>query len=812
MRVASLDVAAASDPPYPIPLNQGARLLLARNTAEKPKNARVNRLELSALGGTLLASAVFDSFEWEHRAVLGRDMHVRTLAKGAMYPFGHRAQFVEISERIYDEDQTAGGAAVLRKVNVLTILDPVRHPPVDGPIRRGFPFGNVTITRTVYANLDNPRWENFPPGTAVPTYFWPTRGASGPSPPSGPPPNAVLFPVQCATGTGVVRLNVPMLFVADVGSLANPDLARLLQTRYDVNDVRIPPTNIDLVGAPSGAVRDADVHEVHALKIAGVTAGLNLADGYRPTLAGLDIAVRALRILLGGDPHAHVKFAPNYLSRGLSEDVFLEMEQGHQITVDFTNSADRSGGLVAPAFDTNAVSRTCGPINRFALPDPVTGCIDPQSLFPPNFNATLFGFPLRYLLDELKSPPAITTPSVGSSPPPGGPPAVQMAWPNVKLKTFRPFTALPSSLLDLKITVVPRKVGARYEVSSSTRCFISDFALELPLGNPVLRLNFSKVTYTQSTGAQSNGMQSTSLSPSLTVEGVTAEFLGALVLLKELEKVVASIVDPAPTFGPSNVEGAGTDPSSRGKLVEVQPTGIVVRYSVAVPEIASGVFVMRNMTFNTQIDVPFNDKPHISLGFATRAAPFALTVLMFGGGGYVELDLSRDGIQRFEAALEFGALIAVNFVVASAEVHALGGVRFVLDDGAVTVAGYLRIGGVVNILGLVSVSVEICIALAYVSTRKALVGRATLVVEIDLTLWSTTVELDSGEWVLAGDTDQLRDAVRAAGAKPPPPDTLLELWHDYRAAFTDLSHPPTWVARVIAPRYSANGDGQAPPS
>ncbi len=49
-----------------------------------------------------------------------------------------------------------------------------------------------------------------------------------------------------------------------------------------------------------------------------------------------------------------------------------------------------------------------------------------------------------------------------------------------------------------------------------------------------------------------------------------------------------------------------------------------------------------------------------------------------------------------------------------------------------------------------SVSVELCIALAYQPATNALVGRATLVLEIDLTLWSDSVELDSGAWVLAG--------------------------------------------------------------
>ena len=154
----------------------------------------------------------------------------------------------------------------------------------------------------------------------------------------------------------------------------------------------------------------------------------------------------------------------------------------------------------------------------------------------------------------------------------------------------------------------------------------------------------------------------TGRSPRLEVDGVKAEFLGDLTLLKKLRDAV--------------------DLGAAGKLIDVRPSGITVRYSLPIPSIASGAFVMRNMAFTAGIEVPFDGGPvSVLLGFASRVNPFQLGVMMFGGGGYVELALDRDGLQRFEAALEFGAFVAVDFVVASGEVHALGGVRFVLERG-----------------------------------------------------------------------------------------------------------------------------------
>ena len=773
VKVVDQTTAGAADPAFgannSVPLARAERLRLFTETGNQP--ARVSRLELSALGGTLDAAGVFPNFEWEHRAVLGRDMHVRTLAKGAMYPLGHRAEFLQVAERIYDP--AAGGADVLRWVRVLTIVEPVRHPPAEGPIRRAFPLGDVETTRTVFADVALPDWQatTLPGVGMVNTHFWPTTLTGG----------KVRFPVACTTSTSVVKFDLPMLFVADLRpnaeSLTSPVLAQRLAADYGTTEVRIDPTNIDLVGAGTAAAATTvaagaaaerlrgDVHEVRSLTISGVAEGLNLSGGYRSKLTELEVGLPALRALRGDDPRTRVTFAEKYLQNGAAEDLLLEMLPNQAVPVDFSKAADRAGGLVAPKYVANALSRSLGPIDRFSLPDPATGLIDPARLFPSD-EASLLGFPLRSLLTQLKSPPEIT-----AIPTPGSAPEVRMQWKDVKLTSVGPFKAKPTTRLALTVTTAPNK--------ADTECVLSDFTLELPPGSKrVLRLSFAAMKFTQHDGK----------SPRLDVEGLTAEFLGDLRLLEQLRDAVKL--------------------GAAGKLIDAKPTGITVHYSLQVPSIASGAFVMRNMAFTSGIEVPFDGRPiSVLLGFASRVNPFQLAVMMFGGGGYLELALDGNGLKRFEASLEFGAFIAVNFVVASGEVHALGGVRFVLErDRSVTITGYLRIGGCVEVLGLISVSIELCLSLAYQSQRNALVGRATLVIEIDLTLWSDSVELDSGEWVLAGGDEQLRplaaaDAVDAAAAER---DGFL-LWQMYRAAFADENAQSLATARAL--RYPAPDAG-----
>lgn len=764
-----------------LPLTQTNRVILHAKTASKP--ARLSRLEFSAIGGTLDAVGRFDNFEWDHHAVLGRDMFVRLLAKGVMYPFGHRAELLTVTRRFDDPDPTAGGAAVLRKTAVLTIVEPVRRAPTDARIRRGFPLGQVEITRTVFTvDADPEQLFTQIPGQPhpVPTHFFPTTV------PRTSPRTKVLFPVTCTSGTTTVTFAIPMLFVSDLGpeipTLTSPQVAAKLAEDYRDNEVAIAPTNIDLAGAAT---------EVRAFKIAGATAGLDLAgDGYRPQLNELEIGLPAMRGLLGEDPRRRAKFTQGYLDNG-TEEVILQLVS--EVEINFTQSADRSGGLVAPRFTVDGISRTRGPITRGAMPAAGSQNFDVTKLFPSD-DATMLGIPLRRLLSPptlLTEPPQITyTPGLTR----GSAPEVTLGWHQIPLKTtVGPFTPDPArTKLDLTVTRSPN--------AAQTTCVVNNFALELPPSpqQTVLKLVFRSLTFTQ-TGGQS---------PQLDVDFDHAEFVGDLRLLEDLRRVISDAI------GATRPPVRTTASNQPAKLLEVTPAGLAVRYSLAIPSIGVGPFAISNMAFTAGIDVPFKPRPVIDdtpplsvlvlLGFASRANPFQLSVMMFGGGGYLEIELSRNGLERFEAALEFGAFIAMNFVIAYGEVHALGGVRFVLDKQgkSLAITGYLRIGGVVEVLGLISVSIELNLSLTYRSEPNALVGRATLVIEIDLTLWSDSVEIDSGEWVIAGGGPRALFRVDPSARE----DALLAVWKEYRAAFA-----PRPTAGPTSSRRYARPDGGAAP-
>lgn len=115
-------IRAGRPDPFPVPLTKANRV----NISGQGSPARASRLELSSLGGSLTASGRWATLEWDHHAVCGRDERVRTATRGVLYPLGHRAIFVETTERSASEP-----TAVLRKT------PPPWPTPTSGGARAG---------------------------------------------------------------------------------------------------------------------------------------------------------------------------------------------------------------------------------------------------------------------------------------------------------------------------------------------------------------------------------------------------------------------------------------------------------------------------------------------------------------------------------------------------------------------------------------------------------------------------------------------------------------------------------------------------
>ena len=85
--------------------------------------------------------------------------------------------------------------------------------------------------------------------------------------------------------------------------------------------------------------------------------------------------------------------------------------------------------------------------------------------------------------------------------------------------------------------------------------------------------------------------------------------------------------------------------------------GVNAGYTLGIPSIAVGMFSLQNISLSAELNLPFTGKPvRARFALCDRENPFLLTVSMFGGGGFFRIGTGLDGIESFEAALEFGAL------------------------------------------------------------------------------------------------------------------------------------------------------------
>ncbi|HYN19179.1 MAG TPA: hypothetical protein VEY96_13980, partial [Actinomycetes bacterium] len=392
--------------------------------------------------------------------------------------------------------------------------------------------------------------------------------------------------------------------------------------------------------------------------------------------------------------------------------------------------------------------------------------------------ANLMGFKLADLVDGSR---VDGTPQILSDAQPGQPPKVTMLWRDVPLKSESGLLVTSdASKLTVDVTLAPN--------SQKVVGTVKEIALVFPDRDEekkLLEVHVRTVEFTQEGGG----------APRLDVDGVTVKFFGFLKLLEKLQDAVK--LDNAPA-------------------IEASDRGVTATFDLPVPDVTTGGFQLTGLTFHSVIDVPFDPRPvSIELAFASREDPFNVSILGLGGGGYVDIALDSSGLKRLEIALEFGASLEVNFFVATGEVHAMGGIRVAHENG-LELAGYLRFGGMVEVLGLVSVSIELVVTLEYVDSSNAMIGRATLVLEVDLLLFSDSVELDSGPWVLAGDTPVSDTGPLPPGLVPEPVpllepvlgDRLLpadfggvpiagvpiagvdpEAWRSYRAVFDEAALP-----------------------
>jgi hypothetical protein len=722
-----------------------------------PTPVETRRLALSSVGAWLTSRGQWDSpalirlIEWSHRATQGRDQFVRVVDQGFAFPFRHLTALITVTERHFVPELPENPGVLLQRKYVL-VRQPIRdYPPGAAPQGLWFtmPLSSIEIRTLLTPDLDVP-------ADSEECFLIRAQGSDNP----------FLFKLRGIDVNGnAIDLASPLVFISSDRAWDKTTLEKA-QGLYDGVPEHVLDAggaNVALAPGPAGDTTFPTTQLTFTAKPQPqASVPLPPADkepGFWPELHSAKVRAPALEILTGEKGDASVSYHDLYRSDGFGGDnrseVFAQLDA--PLSLDYGNKGDRAGALMQPSMGVQGLSRQLGAVGGTAamLGDVGRGTFKPEDFFA-GMDAKLFGvLPLDHVLA------AITGAHTGDMPrtvTQGGGNALtaQQVWtptPQSYPAKDPVFVVKPGSTKVQLTATVEAKGG---QPTSEIEAWITNFELHLLGGATFIEVAFDRIEFTAHAGKKAD----------VDVKIGAVRFVGPLSFVERLREII-----PLDGF---------SDPPA----LTVDADGIHSNFSLAVPEFAVGVFALQNLKLGAGFSIPFRKGPlTVLFNFCERQEPFLLTVSLFGGGGFFALAVDPNGVQRLEAALEFGATAAIDLGVAQGGVHVMAGVYFKIEtDKGATLSGYFRLGGNMSVLGLISASIELYLSLTYQDPGKAL-GRATLTVEIDIFLFSMSVEVTCERKFAGSASDPTFHDLMQRYPNPEVAGTFIRPWHDYCNAY-----------------------------
>lgn len=688
---------------------------------------RADLLMLSSLGATLTLHGYWPGsltlVRWDHRATLGRDQYVRIEEPGFLAPYGHPAMIVKETWRKFVD---IGGAPVAILVKKFYLL--VREPVVDTSlpwVRQGrgsqFPFVSVRCETRLSDPLTNAT------GAFV---------ADGGVPESADGPLRFLFSGTDWVGreisfTSGVRW-VPANSGHESSTLWNSDPEGVRRVTLGGARTAVAP---EAAGRPGGTTLPVSEIDVRVQQETGVDRfGYPVRARFRPVLARLEAEVPAMTAFTGASSLPHVYAAEYVTAEANPGGIVLQVvAPGSEVI-----GAGKSGGMMQmPTYQ--GLSRTGGAImgtvssdvpgTNGVLADAAKGDID--------VNKLLQGLKL---LGAISLADIVTT-VTGAAPDLPLPPGVTVQESGGR-QTARLETVMnlqqwvgpaglsftPRGDKQFRIVVLSAAGGTRpAETSIDARLCPADLGLADLVVLPIEKLGVHWAVGD---------------SPVFDFELGEARYLGALAFVQTLADV-ASFLGVNPVARSARSAATGGTVAEEPFTVDFDDEGIHLAGNLAVPDVQVGVFTLSGLTFHLGVDLPFGGGLRTSFAFASRDDPFTVTYCMFGGGGYVQLDLDGGEVSQLEVGLSIAAHFGLDIGIASGSVSISAGFALCLPSGGpISVIAFFRAHGMMEVLLVVSLSVTIELELEFVApdgnTPSLLTGTATIVIHVEVLLLSET--------------------------------------------------------------------------
>jgi hypothetical protein len=662
--------------------------------------------------------------EWVHVATQGRDHYVRIVYEGFVYPFRHRAALVKVTERKIRELNGIPYAHMAQRMFVVIrnpLMDYSKIRAGDEPYGRKMPFSRIRLTTLITPDIEFPT-----PLEGTDCTFWIEVGNE---------PfrfNAVGEDI----GGNRVDFTAALLFVPFSDYVLNTVetvAGEYIGSPKVLRECPVPGQNVTY--APKSSGPDNTTLTTKAIYFdTKLVSGPDGAFAYHPLLFKAEVNLPAVEMILGKKVASEIDYYQPYLAGGFGggneAGVFAVMVKEEPVGADKPPkltpqkvaaqfAAEQAGGIATPDLSISALARSVGPVAGDDLAAVASNTFTPADFFKDmKASAKLFGtIDLADLL--VGGSMQGDAPKVQHQPLAGGGMVATIEWkPKVEKAEHGILTLTPhDSVFELsgRIEQPAGPGGVPGPPKSSFNGSLTNF--DITFLNVVI-LSFKEFAFTSATGTKTR--------VSVDLDG-QPKFIEDLEFVNKLREVI-----PPDLFG-------------GGASLDIDTERVRAGFEIAVPPLSVGVFSLQNLTLSAGLELPFvTGLPLFDFNVSSREHPFNLTVAFLGGGGFFHLQIDTGGMRQLEVALEFGASCSINLGVASGGVYIMAGIYFAMgkntdgEDSAI-LSGYLRLGGELSVLGLISVSLEFNLSFGYENKKAA--GRATLTVEVEVLCFSKSVEI-----------------------------------------------------------------------
>jgi hypothetical protein len=500
-----------------------------------------------------------------------------------------------------------------------------------------------------------------------------------------------------------------------------------------------------------------------------LTKKVTRAPNFYPEIDTARIGIVSIQKMLGKSFDVDVTYPDAYKNDGFAADnsgmLFLKLTQPRKLEFGEGSSdvkSDSLGALASPQMAIQGLSQKMGPVS--AKPDEADpsntekalGKIIANKFAPSDFfqGATILGGislaeiikDVGHLLDNDAVPKLLSRETPGQV-------EATFDWMTTDFNQIPLFLPSTDPVNPTKLTihsVITTPLNDPQNANYSATAKLEKFKINL-FGFVII--SFKDLAFTSIKG------QKPDVTLNLEPDGI--QFGGPLEFINTLQEYIP--------------ENGFSDPPN----IIVTPSGISAGYSLNLPSISLGVFTLSGVSVGAGFNLPFDSKPaSVKFNFSERQHPFSLTVSMLGGGGFCAIGVSSRGVDEIEAALEFGAAVAIDLGVASGGVEIKAGVYFHWletdpNKPSVELAGYVRLHGELSVLGLISASLTFNLQLTYELNSNVVWGEATLVVEVEVLFFSADVSVQCRREFAGSESDpKFKNLI---------PDQSV--WDDYCSAF-----------------------------